>query len=1088
MNSFKQKFWALTLSVTMAFSAFTPAMASAASVREADSQDSGIHVQVMATSDIHGAILATDYSTHGTTNGGLTRVATKVKELRQENPNAVLIDVGDTIQGTPLTYYHAFEVPEEEDPVVKALRLMQYDAWVLGNHEFNYGLDILNRQMEQAKAPAEGDEARVPVLAANFVKDSTEWETWADNDPYIVKELTDQATGKSVKIGVLGLDTPNIPQWEKEENYKGIDFRNFVPTYQHYIQEMKEEEGCDVIVVAAHAGVESEHSEDGDHPANTENQVRALIEHTTGIDLVFSGHLHRSDAKATVDNQDGNPVPVISPGTKANGLAYVDLVVNPDAESGEKVSVAEKKIISMRGVEEDAELKTALQPYEDRTWEYLDQPLGTATGDFTADDLALAPSAFMDLVNKVQMDATGAQLSICAPLTEGGGDNLIPQGNISLGLMYRLYKYENWLYSVKMSVGEIKDWLEFAATKYRVNADTGAVSGGGMYLDVLYGMDYEIHLYAPEGGRIQNMTYQGRPVSDDEIFTVAMNNYRFTGGGDYIAHVPTMKPDDKSRVTFSTQQQIGEDEGQVRNLLAEYIKKQGTLSPDISSTWRIFARESDVPQAAHALRAAFDPKKVQLSAAGDDLGFANLTGSYQKSVMAGDPVALTFAPTVPGRELAAATLNGAPLSLDETAQYTHSFEMPNGAALLNFDFTVVDKEILRTIIEAANGLKDSEEYDKAVPSVQRAFDKALENAGNVESTQAVTQEQIDTAWKTLMDAIQHLSFEKGDKTVLKELLDTAAQLKEDDFTASTWEALTKTLTVAQKVYDDLDAMIKEIGDASGTLSKAIHALQYKADLYALQLLIEKAEEIEPKLDSEYVDTNKDSFKAFKDALTAARAITEESAQTDVNAAVKSLSDALANLRKIPNKEALKDLIETASKIAAGKLSTTDAARLANAMDTANSVFLNPLATEKEVTSAESGLRTVLQSIETPHHNSGSGSSHASSSNTAYGDKGTAAAGAEVATSKASVLCDTTLPFTMKRGTAYCFKMTVVNGNGLVPNFTAGNSDVLKTQFVAQFGSAYYFRVYAVGMPGQSAGVYTQLANDAAQRHCVVTVG
>ena len=97
------------------------------------------------------------------------------------------------------------------------------------------------------------------------------------------------------------------------------------------------------------------------------------------------------------------------------------------------------------------------------------------------------------------------------------------------------------------------------------------------------------------------MTYQGRPVSDDEIFTVAMNNYRFTGGGDYIAHVPTMQPDDKSRVTFSTQEQIGEDEGQVRNLLAEYIREQGTISPEITSTWRIYGRESDVPDAAHAL-------------------------------------------------------------------------------------------------------------------------------------------------------------------------------------------------------------------------------------------------------------------------------------------------------------------------------------------------------------------------------------------------------------------------------------------------------------------------------------------------------
>ena len=336
MKQIKQRFWALTLSVAMLFSVWVPTTASAAApVEDLD----GMHVQVMATSDVHGAILATDYSTHGTTSGGLTRVATKVKALREANPNSLLIDVGDTIQGTPLTYYHAFEVPEEVDPAIKALRLMGYDAWVLGNHEFNYGLDILTRQMDQAKAPSSGDESHVPVLAANFVQEGTEWEPWEGNEAYIVKEFEDTETGTTVKVGVLGVDTPNIPQWEKAENYEGIDFRNFVPTYEHYIDIMKEEEGCDVIVVAAHAGVESEHSEDGAHPENSENQVRALIENTTGIDLVFSGHLHISNANATVTNKEGKEIPVVSPGTKANGLAYVDLVVNPDAAEGEKVTV-----------------------------------------------------------------------------------------------------------------------------------------------------------------------------------------------------------------------------------------------------------------------------------------------------------------------------------------------------------------------------------------------------------------------------------------------------------------------------------------------------------------------------------------------------------------------------------------------------------------------------------------------------------------------------------------------------------------------------------------------------------------------------
>ena len=169
---------------------------------------------------------------------------------------------------------------------------------------------------------------------------------------------------------------------------------------------------------------------------------------------------------------------------------------------------------------------------------------------------------------------------------------------------------------------------------------------------------------------------------------------------------------------------------------------------------------------------------------------------------------------------------GEPLVLDSSEEYTHSFDMPNGTVLLDFQFTVVNKEILRTVIQIAEGLQDSEEYAGAVPTVQKRFDKALEKAKQIDDTQDVTQEDIDTAWQKLMDAIQYLSFQAGDKTALEELLAVADLLQKDDFTTSSWNAFEKALEAAQIVYDNPDAMEDEIQEARQALSSAIDTLQY----------------------------------------------------------------------------------------------------------------------------------------------------------------------------------------------------------------------------------------------------------------------
>lgn len=549
-----------------------------------------VEIKVLATSDIHGVFYHTDYTaTSGQRNQGLTRIATAVKEVREANENVLLIDNGDTIQGTPLTYYYAFYQPEVQDPAMKALRVMDYDAWVLGNHEFNYGLDILNRQIADAKADpvvvtTGVKEDSVAVLAANLLdKDNADtFEPWIEDGAYIVKEFD------GVKVGVIGMNTPNVPAWEKEANYEGIEFESFVATWNHYADILKTDEGCDIVIAACHSGLEKAGDlVDGEY-YQWENQLRALIEQTTGIDFVIGGHSH-SVSVNTVNNKDGEKVTVLHTGSAARYLGIGTLVY--DKTTGELTVSAQNK--DCRNYTVDTELEAALAPYEETVWdEYLNEVIGVASEDFAAPGGMTEPNAFLDLVNRVQLEATGAQMSLSAPLNSNSGA-VIPKGNITLGQMFQLYKYENWLYNIDMTGAEIKEWLEFAATKYSVNGAN--VHGGGMYCDTLYGegVYYEIWVDEEVGNRIHNLQYQNQPIDPEATYEVAINNYRFTGGGNYIANVSTMEPEDTDRINYSTQFDMdqGEDKGQVRNLMADYIRALTaagkTLDPVVESDFEI---------------------------------------------------------------------------------------------------------------------------------------------------------------------------------------------------------------------------------------------------------------------------------------------------------------------------------------------------------------------------------------------------------------------------------------------------------------------------------------------------------------------
>ena len=583
----------------------------------ADSNE--VQILFLDTSDVHGQQFATDYTQDADKSGthyqAMTRVATYVKQQRAEYKNVFLSDSGDTIQGTPLTYYYAFYQKDAQDPAMKVMRMMDYDMWVVGNHEFNYGMDILQRQLDYLTSASTETESQVGVSMANYLDASTnndtslDWKTWNGYAPYVIKEYD------GVKVAVMGIGNPNIANWDVPENWKGIYFAGVVETYKHYEAEMKAQ--ADLIVLVSHSGI------DGD-PENSDF-IRELVSTTNSIDLVFSGHEHRNGV-TKIANTDGKEIPVISPSTKAAVVGRALFTYNKSTgeytveASNEPMTKREGRVTEAL-YEPDADITAALQPYETATWnDYMLKPIGKASGDFTASGLGTAPSAFVDLVNQVQIwgaydrtgentpndksDDTPAQLSITAPLTSGNAANLIPAGDIKLGDMFRLYRYENWFYQITMSGKEVRTWLECSASKVVTNEDgTYSITGGLTYYDVIYGdgFGYVIDPSAPSGSRIASMTYNGKEVQDTDTFTVVINNYRFNGGGNYVSYINEhgcdFKPNDESRVIYSTQYDMiqGEDKGQARNLLADYITAKGTIDPEIKSTWKIEAKGFENP-------------------------------------------------------------------------------------------------------------------------------------------------------------------------------------------------------------------------------------------------------------------------------------------------------------------------------------------------------------------------------------------------------------------------------------------------------------------------------------------------------------
>lgn len=500
------------------------------------------------------------------------------------------------------------------------------------------------------------------------------------------------------------------------------------------------------------------------------------------------------------------------------------------------------------------------------------------------------------------------------------------------------------------------------------------------------------------------------------------------------------------------------------------------------------------------LTVEYSGRNASLAVDGQAQGIADKINVYKGEADTGSTVELTFIPAIEGRSFAGVTLNGEALELTSPDSFTYKYQMGTEDAVLKFDFTVVSKTVLQTVINAADALVGGEELDKVLPSIKKQFEDALAAAKKINEKLDATQKQIDDAWGDLLDVIHLLSFELGDTTELEALLETAYSFEEEYYTTDSWNALQEAIKAAEQVLADDEPLKNDVDKAASDLHDAIYGMEKVADFSQLQMLIEKAEEIDLILEEKYVPDEK-AFDAFHTALDNAKELTKDSAQKDIDEAALALNIAMADLRKKADKSELKDLLEELKALDPADYTAESYAAVAAAIESMEVVLADESlddedgqvivdATVKNALTAQSGLKeNDNKPVPTPDKPSKGGSgSKTSVPGNSYGSTGIVAAGQSVAASGAYIVSDTTVNFTLKRGSAYCFKMTVVNGKGEVPSFTVGNGGVLKTQFVAKIGNDCYYRIYAIGTPGQSTGVYTMLPGQNVVKHCTVTIG
>jgi 2',3'-cyclic-nucleotide 2'-phosphodiesterase / 3'-nucleotidase len=500
-------------------------------------------IQILGTTDTHGHVMAEDTFSLQPANQGWAKVATLIRHQQATNPNTILVDCGDTIQGEPLNYVRNALRRDLPEPSIAILNALGCSAMVVGNHDYDFGLDVLREVEKQAK---------FPFLSANTVDAK-------GRSGFLSHRVV---TVAGVRVALVGFTTPQVPAMTEPGNYAGLSFQDIVTAAHTLVPHLREQEKADVVIALLHSGLGSVDGREGD-----ENAALRLADQVPGLDAIFTGHTHQA-----IQTQHKG-IPIVQAQCFGRALAVVDLDLRQESGRWRVVAAAGRLLKPDEQTAADPEVLRLTAELRAATDRYLDTAATNLQVDLDSRWSRMEDTPLMQLIHLVQRQAASTQLSAAA---SPGPKLFIPKGPTSVRQFYALSPFESQVARIRITGDQLRRYLEHAARHYTHSWEPELYNREVPFYnyDMVDGVSYALNLGKPAGSRVQNLSYQGKPVRPEQTFTMAISTYRLRGGGGYMAAIGFTGA--AEFITAASQ----------RNLILEYVLGRATLNPAPANNWR----------------------------------------------------------------------------------------------------------------------------------------------------------------------------------------------------------------------------------------------------------------------------------------------------------------------------------------------------------------------------------------------------------------------------------------------------------------------------------------------------------------------
>ena len=530
-------------------------------------------VRIIHTTDVHGELFPTDFISGEDTGGSAARLATFLHEARQKNPDLLLLDGGDLLQGTPLIYYDNSHYKEGPHFATEVYNRLGYDAMCFGNHDIEAGHEVYDAFEARAD---------FPILCCNITRIETGKSYY---QPYKIFKRN------GLKIAVIGVITPAVPEWIAEPLYAGMRFEEPISAVAHTLQEVQAKAQPDLVVLLAHTGFQNRNAD------IQENASKAIAEQINGIDIILMGHDHES-AITQVKNPQGDSVLLINPANRLQRVSDVTITIR---KKGKQVigRTITPQLTELSAYEPDSAFMKHFEAAIHHFEKEMQQPVGAIDAPLNGGDALWGSSAYMSFIHEVQLEATGAKVSFAAPLSLSFK---LPCGTLTYADMFALYPYENSLYAMELTGQEIKDYLEYSYGLWVNQMHTASdhllafkadykqgerfpTQNPTFNFSAAGGIRYTVDATKPAGSRvvIQSLS-DGTAFSLSHTYLVAVNSYRGNGGGGHLtrgAGIP--KEELPGRIKATTKD--------IRSAIMEKLSKQPVTHVADADNWHFIPEE-----------------------------------------------------------------------------------------------------------------------------------------------------------------------------------------------------------------------------------------------------------------------------------------------------------------------------------------------------------------------------------------------------------------------------------------------------------------------------------------------------------------